>query len=133
MPDLVPMPSITALYAGLLGLMSIVIGFAVGRLRGQSDGVSIGDGGNYAILVGMRRHANFVEWTPMAVILIALLEMNKVPANYIHILGAVLVVARASHAFGMQADGSNGIFRSIGAVGTLLVTLVASITAITTF
>jgi len=133
MPDLVPMPSITALYAGLLGLMSIAIGFAVGRLRGQADGVSVGDGGNHAILVGMRRHANFVEWTPMAVILIALLEMNKIPANYIHILGATLVAARASHAFGMQTDGSNGIFRSIGAIGTLLVTLVASITAITAF
>ena len=133
MPDLVPMPSITALYAGLLGLMSIAIGIAVGRLRGGPDGASIGDGGNHAILVGMRRHANFVEWTPMAVILIALLELNKISPNYIHILGAVLVIARASHAIGMQADGSNGIFRSIGAIGTLLVTLVASIMAITTF
>ena len=132
MPEIAPMPSITALYAGLLGLMSVVIGFAVGRYRGP-DGVSIGDGGRPEILVGMRRHANFVEWTPMAVILIGLLEMNRVDDTTLHAMGAVLVVARAAHAFGMQADGSNQIFRAIGAIGTVLLTVVASIWAITVF
>lgn len=131
MPELFPLPSITALYAGLLGLLSIVIGFAVGRMRGGEGGVSIGDGGRHDVLVGMRRHANFAEWTPMALLLILLLELNRAPDGAIHGLGAALVLARAAHAYGMRADGSNGVFRAAGAATTALVTLVASIWALT--
>ena len=133
MPEIAPMPSITALYAGLLGLMNVVLGFLVGRYRGGENAVSVGDGGRQEVLVGMRRHANFVEWTPMALILIALLEMNRVGDTPVHALGAALVVCRASHAFGMQADGSNGLFRGIGAIGTVLISVIASIWAITLF
>ena len=133
MPEFVPMPTTTALYAGVLGLMSIAIGFAVGRLRGGEDGVLIGDGGRHDVLVGMRRHANFVEWTPMTLLLIALLEMNKVPANTIHIMGIALVAARASHAIGMQANGSKRILRMIGAASTTIILLVASIWAISIY
>jgi hypothetical protein len=54
------MPTITPLYAGLLGLMSIALAFMAGRLR-ESAKISIGDGGNTELLLAMRRHANFVE------------------------------------------------------------------------
>ena len=133
MPDFVPMPTVTALYAGLLGLMSIVIGFIAGHMRGGQDGVSIGDGGKYEMVVAMRRHSNFVEWTPMALILIALLEMNKIPINAIHALGAMLVIGRACHAFGLRADGTKMPFRVAGALLSTLVTLVASVWAIVTY
>ena len=132
MSELVPIPSITALYAGALGLMSLVIGFLAGRYRGPG-GVSIGDGGRHEVLVAMRRHANFAEWTPMAVVLIALLEMNRVSPTAIHVLGAALVIVRASHAFGMQPNDANQPFRFVGAAGTFLLTAVASVWAITTF
>ena len=132
MPDFVPMPTTTALYAGILGLLSIVLGVLVGRLRG-ADGVSVGDGGRQDILVGMRRHANFVEWTPQALLLIGLLEMNKVSVSTIHIFGCVLVVARISHAIGMRADGSNTLFRAAGAVSTVILTLVLSVWAISIY
>ena len=132
MPSLMTIPTITALYAGLLGLMSIVIAVLVGRVRGTS-GISIGDGGNLELTTAMRRHANFVEFVPLALILIGLLEMNGVTSNAIHGLGAGLVVARACHAYGFRPDGSLGIFRTIGAVGSTLIIFVASIWAITVF
>ena len=133
MPELTPMPTITALYAGLLGLMSIVIAVMVGRVRTGPNGVSIGDGGNIELITAMRRHANFVEFVPLGLILIALLEMNKVPANAIHGLAATLVVARACHAYGFRADGSLGAFRSVGAIGSTIVILVSSVWAIVIF
>ena len=36
---------ITALYAGLLGLLSIVLAVQTGQIRG-STGITLGDGGN---------------------------------------------------------------------------------------
>ena len=53
----------TTLYADLLGL----------SLHGRLN-ISVGDGGNRDLQVAVRRHANFTEWVPLALILIALLD-----------------------------------------------------------
>jgi uncharacterized membrane protein YecN with MAPEG domain len=52
------MPIVTALYAGLLGLISMGVAFPAGSLRGKLN-ISVGDGGNRDLLLAMRRHANF--------------------------------------------------------------------------
>jgi uncharacterized protein len=122
----ISVPIITALYAGLLGLISMGVSFPAGSMRGKL-GVSVGDGGNKDLLVAMRRHANFVEYVPLALILIALLEINGVAARTIHILGAVLVAARVLHAFGLKHDTMKLPQRMLGAVGTMLVTVVSSV------
>ena len=126
------MPIITALYAGLLGLVAMVVAFGAGSLRGKLD-VSIGDGGNRALLLAMRRHANFVEWVPLALILLALLDLNAVTPRAIHSLGAALLICRVLHAVGMKADTMKTPARFIGAAGTALVTVVASVWAIVVF
>lgn len=126
------MPVITALYAGLLGLLSVVVAAGVGRARVRT-GVSVGDGGHPEVVAAMRRHANFVEYVPLALILIALLELNGVGGTAIHALGTTLLVARIFHAIGYRADESLNAFRSIGAIGSWLVTVVGSIWAITLF
>ena len=110
------MPVVTGFYAGILGLMAIVLGFQAGRLRGARN-ISIGDGGDPELLLAMRRHANFVEFVPLALVLIALVEMNGAPKLAIHALGAGLVVFRASHAVGINAESAGGAGRAIGAAG----------------
>ncbi len=120
------MPITTALYAGLLGLVAFGVAFAAGQMRGRLN-VSVGDGGNPALLCAMRRHANFAEWVPLALILIALLELNGVSALSIHWLGAVLVISRILHAVGLKPDTMKTVPRFIGATGTVLVTTIASI------
>lgn len=126
------MPVITALYAGILGLMSIALAFPAGSLRGKLQ-VSVGDGGHPELLLAMRRHGNFVEYVPLALILIGLLELNGVTGTAIHAFGAGLVVARICHAVGLKADTVNSVPRGIGAGGTALITIVASAWAITLF
>jgi uncharacterized membrane protein YecN with MAPEG domain len=126
------MPVITTLYAGLLGLMSIAIAYKAGSTRGKS-GISLGHGDNMDLLLAMRRHANFVEFVPLALILIALLEMNGIPKLAVHGLGASLVVFRACHALGLRADTMASTGRYVGAAGTALLTIVISIWAIVVF
>jgi len=75
----------------------------------------------------MRRHANFAEWVPLALILIALLELNGARALGIHLLGAALVAARLVHAFGIRADTMKSAGRLIGAMGTAAVTVISSV------
>jgi uncharacterized membrane protein YecN with MAPEG domain len=112
--------------------MSIAIAVAVGRIRAKSD-ISVGDGGNIEVIAAMRRHANFVEVVPLALILIGLLELNGVGSSAIHGLGAGLVAARICHAVGYGTNDSLSSLRIMGAVGSTLVTLIASIWAIVVF
>lgn len=126
------MLSTTILYAGILGVMSIVLSAFAGSLRGKLK-ISVGDNGNQDLLLAVRRHANFTEYVPLALILIGCLEVNGVATNTIHAFGAALVFARIAHAVGLRADSIEGIGRLVGAAGTALVTVVASIWCITVF
>ena len=126
------MLTITALYAGVLGLMSLALAMPAGRLRGATK-ISVGDGGDPDLLLAMRRQANFLEYVPLFLIILGVLELNGVAALPLHVLGAGMVVARIAHAVGLRGDTIQGAGRLVGAMGTMLVSLVASIWAITTF
>ena len=123
---------VTALYAGLLGLMAIGLAFFVGSIRGSS-GISIGDGGNPQLLLAMRRHGNFIEYVPLILILMGVLEINGVSSTPLHVMGASLVVFRILHALGLKADTIQSVPRAIGAGGTALILVVASVWSIITF
>ena len=117
---------ISGLYAALQALLAIGLVFPVGRLRSKTN-VSLGSGGNPALEVAIRRHANWTEHVPIALILIALLELNGGSAGLLHGLGASLLVARILHPLGLKADNMKVPLRGIGSIGTLLATLVAAI------
>ncbi len=123
---------ITALYAGILGIMCIAIAFQAGRIRGQTK-ISIGHGENPELLLAMRRHSNFIEFVPLSLLLIALLEINGAPSLAVHLLAGGLVVFRACHALGLKADSIEGPLRAVGAGGSTLVMVVASFWAIALF
>ena len=123
---------IAALYAGLLALVGLVLGAGSGWLRAKT-GVSLGGGDNPQQLVAFRRHGNFSEWVPLALILIAVLELNGVSATPLHAFGATLFLARIAHPLGLKPDTTSSLPRAVGAAATALVVLVAAVWAITTF
>ena len=120
-----PVP-ITALYAGLLGLMFLALELPIGLLRTRTN-TSLGDGGNADLTVAIRRHANFVEHVPLALLLMALLELNGASHMLLAILGTALVIARLMHPFGLDVHVMRRPPRGLGAATTSLVILVASV------
>lgn len=92
---------ITALYAGLLTFLLLVLSFRVIGVR-RSAKVEIGDGNDQKLLRRVRVHANFVEYTPYALILIGLLESLKAPGMMLHGLGATLLLGRILHAYALS-------------------------------
>ena len=127
-----PLP-VTALYAGLLGLLAIVLGAGSGFIRNRT-GVSLGEGGagNPEQLLAFRRHGNFAEWVPLALILIAIVELNGAPTAAVHALGAALVVVRVAHPLGLHPERTDLPLRTVGAAGTALIVLISAVWAITT-
>ena len=116
----------TAIYAALCALIFIVLGFNVGRVRGKTK-VSLNDGGNLELAVAIRQHANFTESVPLALILLALLELNGSAKTLVHSLGAVLVIARVIHPFGLDPNNGQKPARGIGAGATFLVILISAL------
>jgi uncharacterized membrane protein YecN with MAPEG domain len=119
-----PVP-ITAIYAGVLGLMFLALEIPIGLMRTRGN-VSLGDGGNPDLTVAIRRHANFVEHVPLALLLMALLELNGAGHTLLYVLGALLVLARLIHPFGLDIHVMRRPPRGLGAATTSLVILVAS-------
>lgn len=117
---------ITAIYAALQALLAIGLVVPVGQLRAKTN-VSLGAGGNPQLETAIRRHANWTEHVPIALLLLALLELNGAGAGLLHGLGATLLVARILHPLGLDAQNMRRPLRGIGAFATMLVTLVAAV------
>jgi hypothetical protein len=122
-----PLP-VTALYAPLLGLVGLVLASLAGRARSRA-GVSLGHGGKPELLEAMRRHANFVEYVPLALLLLAVIELNGTPKWWLHTLGVALVASRIVHPLGLHFDRMMDPLRIVGAAGTMIVLLAAVVTA----
>lgn len=116
---------ITSVYAGALGLLLIALSLRVVRLR-MAHQVSLGSGGRDDLRVAQRQQGNFVEYVPLALGLVGLVELGGAAAWVVHALGATLLGARVLHPFGVSAEFGLRLPRSAGAVATWLVVLVAS-------
>ena len=106
--------------------MWLAAGLVRGRLRGK---VMIGDGGNPAVQAGMRAHANFIEYAPIVLILIALIELARGPVTWLWVAGVVFVLARLAHPIGMARAAPNP-FRAGGALLTWVVMLALAVWAL---
>jgi len=115
-------PTITALYAALLGLLgaALTINVIVNRVRAKVD---VADGGVAALAQAIRAHANFAEHVPIALIVIGLAEVLGTRP----VIGVVLVLARLASAIGLNRTLKNSPPRQLGASGTLLVLIAASL------
>ena len=108
-----PMPVIAAFYAGLIGLMLLVLAIPISRLR-QSLKVGLGDGGNARLARAIRAHANTVEWALPTLLLLLLAELNRAPVLALHACGIALIVGRVLHAAGLSSTGGSSFGRSVG-------------------
>ena len=120
------MISIVPIYAAILALYYIRLTFNTIDQR-RSNKVSRGNGGNEDLDKAIRAHGNFIEFTPIALLLLFFIETKTlgytgtaglVWAVSIHAWCLILLVGRYLHAVGMTAEGK-GSFRVRGMVSTI--------------
>jgi uncharacterized membrane protein YecN with MAPEG domain len=119
--------TITMITAGLLGLLLLFLSAYVvaGRVKFK---VNLGDGGNEEMQRRMRAQANFVEYVPMALILLALMEIATIGPHWLlAALAVALVVGRAWHAQGLLSSSGTSPGRFVGTTLTVLVVLVGAV------
>jgi uncharacterized membrane protein YecN with MAPEG domain len=121
--------AVTLVTASILALMCLVLAARVSRAR-MKHRISLGDKGNEELLVRMRIHGNFVEFVPLVLILMALLELSGADRTWLMAAGAVLVLSRIMHVIGLPRPAPN-VFRAGGASGTYAVMAALAIWGLT--
>lgn len=123
------LPEITAVYAGLLGLMLVALSWRIMRMRARLA-VVMGDGGEKDINIAVRMQGNFIEYVPMALLLICFDEILGWPSWTVHALCISLLVARVAHVHGLAQKNAMGAGRRFGARLTFAVLIAASLLCI---
>lgn len=118
---------ITATYAGLLGLLMLILAFRVVAVR-RATSIGLGDGGNALLLSRIRIHGHFAEYVPLALILMLILEVNGASPALLHGLGIALVAGRLAHAQGLTMGTGANAGRLVGNLLTWGVILIAAVT-----
>jgi hypothetical protein len=122
---------ITAVYAALAGLMALALAYLVVRARWRYR-TSLGVGTEPGMERAVRVHANFIEYVPLALLLMLLAELNGAPAAVLHGAGIVLLASRVLHATGLARLSGRSRGRFLGTAGTWLVVLGLSLTLLLT-
>jgi len=105
--------SITALYAGILALIVIALAINVTVHRVKLR-VPLGDGGNAEMRRMIRLHGNAAEYIPLALVLMAIYELNAGSHTALHVIGIALIAGRVLQTWGMWATDQTNIGRQIG-------------------
>ena len=116
---------ITALYAGLLTVLYVVLAFLIIARRYRLR-VGLGDGGDPALQRAIRVHGNFGEYVPLGLVLMILSENLGSPSWLIHAVGLALLCGRILHAFGLSRESDASPGRGAGMILTFAALLTAA-------
>src|SRR5436853_7519064 len=112
-----PMP-ITALYAGVLGILLVVISARVSVLRAKFK-VMFGDGGKEPLMRAIRAQGNFTEYVPLALLLIGMVEWAGTKPWVVHSLAGGLLADPVMQHAGAAAINVPGRRTVMEITGTL--------------
>ncbi len=130
--DQFSLPVISSLYAGLLAIMLVSLALFViaGRFKYK---VGLGYGKNEDMVRRVRMHGNFVEYVPLLLIMMVIMEINSMHGWMLHTYGIGIILTRLSHAYGLYTSSKISLFRTIGMAGTFALLLIAAVACITRY
>lgn len=120
---------VTLCLAAACALVNIWLGMRIGKIR-HGEGISVGDGGNEALIRRMRAQANFIEQAPFTLTLVAAVELAGKSGMWVAIGAALFVIGRIAHGIGM--DGNFRAGRPIGMLTAMLFQIVLALVAVLT-
>lgn len=120
------MLAITPIYAALIAFLYVWLSVNVILCR-RREKISVGDHSNAAMIKAMRTHSNCAEYAPIALLLIALVELQGAGGWLVNLLGLMLLAGRVAHAYGFGRVPQIVILRQIGMLLTFAAILIAAI------
>ncbi len=116
---------VTALYAGLLTLLYLALTARIILYR-RRHRIDMGDADDPLLRRYVRGHANCIEYVPLGLLLLALLELGGRPGWLLQLCGLMLLVGRLAHAWSFSTAPLREPSRVLGMTLTLgMLTLAA--------
>ena len=112
---------ITLTIAGAAAIVNIWLAIRIVTIRVKAK-VLIGDGGNALLATRMRAQLNYVEYTPLVLILIGLIELARGTQTWLWAAGILYILGRIAHPFGMDKQSPHPL-RAVGILTTWIVTI----------
>lgn len=120
---------VTSLYAAVLSLLYVALSLYVVRTRTRLK-VRLLDGGLDTLTRAIRAHANFIEYTPLFILLLAFTELQGLLTGQpLHALGMAYLAARFLHAYALlvaEPKNQTMLPRKLGMITTLSVMVILS-------
>ncbi len=118
------MIAITSLYAALAAIFLIFLSIHVVRNRYRTH-TSIGSSDD-ALTRACRAQANFTEYVPLILLMMACAELFKTSVILLHVAGIAMLIGRALHAYSLlvvepRSGSRNFSFRMFGMILTFAV------------
>ena len=117
---------ITGLYAALCALLIIILAVRVVAYR-RSAKIGLGDGENPELRKRIRAHGNAIEYVPLGLLLLLILELNMTAPILLHAFGILLVLGRIFHAWGVSQHSGLTTGRMLGVLITFGLIIVMSL------
>jgi len=108
---------VTAIYASVLSIIICWLSLNVIKARRRNK-VAYGDGGIEELIVARSAQSNAVDYIPITLILLFLIEYNGANMWLIHIAGISFVIGRIIHCYSILSENLKG--RAIGMQITIL-------------
>lgn len=124
-----PVPRLALLFAGVHVLLLLAFSAQVSRLRGRAK-MGLGAGDNADLARWIRVQGNFVEYVPIALLLLALLEIAGAPRAWLLAGGSMLLIGRLLHAWGLSRHAGVSIGRFVGTALTWAMLFAAALGAL---
>jgi uncharacterized protein len=106
-------------YAAIFALMLVFMSVRVANMRREMR-VTLGDGGQRMLQRRIRVQGNFIEYVPMALILLAFAELQGWPRWLLNVLCLILLAARIVHAYGVGREPESIPLRATGMATTAM-------------
>ncbi len=107
--------------AAAAAFTNIWLSMRIGQVR-HAKKISVGDGGDEALIRRMRAQANFIENAPIVLVLITVIELSRPINPWLAGIALVFALARVAHGVGMDG-GTFKVGRMIGTLVTMLTLL----------
>ena len=115
-------PRISLLIASLHVVLYLVLALRV-VLHRNVHKIGVGTGGDAVLRRKVRVHGNFGEYVPLALLMLALLELAAVSTTWLWTFGIALLLARVLHAAGLGASSGYSVGRFAGTLLTFITLL----------
>jgi len=110
---------ITLTIAGAAAIVNFWLAIRIVALRIKLK-VLIGDGGNALLQTRMRAQLNYMEYTPLILILLGLIEFARGTSTWLWAAGIIYILGRIVHPFGMDKQTTHPL-RAVGIITTWIV------------